>query len=147
MNTQNRKPKMLFFSTHDSTRAQMAEGFLRTFAGDSVEVVSTAVESPAVDPVAVEVMKESGVDITSLHARDVADSLKEHFAVVITISDAEAERHPIWPFTSNLVHWNLKDPAKMDGPPDRRKAYFRYVRDQIRLLVELNLARWNPQPA
>ena len=64
------KPRVLFFSTNDSTRSQMAEGFLRKFAGEELAVVSTAVEYPDSHPLAAEVLREIGVDISEQHARD-----------------------------------------------------------------------------
>jgi arsenate reductase (thioredoxin) len=130
-----RKPKVLFFSTGDSTRSQMAEGFLEAFAGDKLTAVSTAVQTPERDPLAVEVMKEVGIDISQQHAEDLAHSLKEHFAFVITVCDASKERFPVWPFTRNLFHWSLPDPRAAKGSPEELKTSFRRVRDEIRLKV------------
>jgi arsenate reductase len=127
----NRKSKILFFSTGDSTRSQMAEGFLRTLANDDLIPVSTAVQSPELDPLAIVVMKEVGVDISGQHAKDVAESLKDHFACVVTVCDAVRERFPVWPFTRNIFHWNLADPAAVQGSPEQRQQVFRSVRDQI----------------
>jgi arsenate reductase len=127
----NRKSKILFFSTGDSTRSQMAEGFLRTLANDDLIPVSTAVQSPELDPLAIVVMKEVGVDISGQHAKDLAESLKDHFACVVTVCDAVRERFPVWPFTRNIFHWNLADPATVQGSPEQRQQVFRSVRDQI----------------
>ena len=129
------KPKVLFFSTGDSTRSQMAEGFLRAFAGDRLVGVSTAVQTPERNPLTVEVMKEVGVDISEQHAEALPQSLKEHFAYVITVCDASRERFPIWPFTRNLFHWSLPDPTDAKGSPEERKTAFRRVRDEIRQKV------------
>ena len=131
----NHKPKVLFFSTGDSTRSQMAEGFLRTFAGDELIAVSTAVRSPQSDPLAVEVMNEVGVDISRQRAKDVAESLKEHFSCVVTVCDASKERFPVWPFTRNIFHWSLLDPETVDGPLEQRREVFRQVRDEIKAKV------------
>jgi arsenate reductase len=141
----NRKSKILFFSTGDSTRSQMAEGFLRTLANDDLIPVSAAVQSPELDPLAIVVMKEVGVDISGQHAKDVAESLKDHFACVVTVCDAVRERFPVWPFTRNIFHWNLADPAAVQGSPEQRQQVFRSVRDQIssnvRELVTFTLPR------
>ena len=75
----NHKPRVLFFSTSDSTRSQMAEGFLRKFAGEELAVVSIAAQSPESDPLAVEVMKEIGVDISEQHARASRNLSKSTF--------------------------------------------------------------------
>jgi arsenate reductase len=110
----------------------MAEGFLRTFAGDEVVAVSAAVRSPQSDPLAIEVMNEVGVDISGQRAKDVAESLKEHFSCVVTVCDASKERFPVWPFTPNTFHWSLLDPETADGPLEQRREVFRQVRDEIK---------------
>lgn len=129
------KPKVLFFSTGDSTRSQMAEGFLNAFAGDKLIGVSTAVQTPERNPLTVEVMKEVGVDISNQHAEGLTESLKEHFACVVTVCDADRERFPVWPFTHNLFHWSLPDPTAAQGSPEEQKTAFRRVRDDIRQKV------------
>jgi arsenate reductase len=125
------KPRVLFFSTSDSTRSQMAEGFLRKFAGEELAVVSTAVQSPDSDPLAVEVMREIGVDISGQQSMDVKESLKEHFSYVITVSDDSRERSPVWPFTRNLFHWSIADPERVSGSSEQKREAFRRVRDEI----------------
>jgi arsenate reductase len=113
----------------------MAEGFLKAFAGDKLIGVSTAVQTPERDPLSVEVMREVGVDISDQHAEALPQSLKEHFAYVITVCDASRERFPVWPFTRNLFHWNLPDPTAAKGSPEELKVAFRRVRDEIRQKV------------
>jgi arsenate reductase (thioredoxin) len=125
------KPKVLFFSTGDSTRSQMAEGFLRAFAGDEVVAASTAVKSIERDPLVVEVMKEVGVDISAQRPKDIASFFKEHFAYVVTLCDATTEKFPVWPFSRNVRHWNLADPERVTGSPEQKRDAFRRVRDQI----------------
>jgi arsenate reductase (thioredoxin) len=132
----DRKPKVLVFSTGDSTRSQMAEGFLRTLASDQLVPVSTSVQSPDVSPLAIEVMSEVGVDISGQHSEDVAHSLREHFACVVTVCDASKERFPIWPFTRNILHWNLSDPEQVTGSPEEQREAFRQVRDAINRNVQ-----------
>ena len=135
------KPRVLFFSTSDSTRSQMAEGFLRKLAGEELAVVSTAVQSPDSDPLAAEVMKEIGVDISGQQSRGVKESLKEHFSYVITVSDNSRERSPVWPFTRNLFHWNIADPERVNGSSEQKREAFRRVRDEISWKVREFLAR------
>jgi arsenate reductase (thioredoxin) len=143
------KPRVLFFSTGDSTRSQMAEGFLRTLAGDDLDAVSTAVASSDRDPLAVEVMEEVGVDISGQHAKDVAESLKEHFTCVVTVCDPQKERFPVWPFTRHILHWSLTDPTAITGPLEHRREVFRSIRNEIsrnvRELVTLTLPRLHVQ--
>jgi arsenate reductase len=141
----NQKPKVLFFSTGDTTRSQMAEGFLRNFAGDEVIVASTAVQSVEPDPLTVEVMQEVGVDISGQRPKDVAQFFKEHFAYVVTLGDASKERFPVWPFTRNLRHWDLVDPERVSGPIEQKRETFRRVRDEIRNNVSEFVAQTFPQ--
>jgi arsenate reductase (thioredoxin) len=141
------KPRVLFFSTSDSTRSQMAEGFLRKFAGEELAVVSTAVQSPDSDPLAVEVMREIGVDISGQQSRGVKESLREHFSYVITVSDDSRERSPVWPFTRNLFHWSIADPERVSGSSEQKREAFRRVRDEIswkvrEFLAQLHGYRW-----
>jgi arsenate reductase len=140
-----RKPKVLFFSTGDASRSQMAEGFLRRFAGNELIGVSTAVQSPEADPLTGEVMREVGVDISTQHAKNVADSLKEHFAYVVTVCDASRERFPIWPFTRNLFHWSLTDPEGVKGTTEQKRETFRRVRDETAQRVSEFVAQIRPQ--
>lgn len=125
-----RKANVLFFSTGDATRSRMAAALLRRMT-DEFEPASTAVKSVVAHGLGEEVMKEIGVDIAKQPARSVAQSLKEHSAVVVTLSDDSKERSPVWPFTRNVVHWNLPDPATVDCPLEQRREAFRRVRDEI----------------
>lgn len=127
----SQKAKILFFSTGNAARCRMAQGFFRRIAGDDIVGASTAEEPADTDPLTVEVMKEVGIDISNQHAKPVAQSLKEHFVCVITLSDPAKERRPIWPFTLNLFHWSVMDPSAADGPIEHRREVFRRVRDEI----------------
>jgi arsenate reductase (thioredoxin) len=139
------KPRVLLFSTGDSTRSQMAEGFLHTLAGDELVAVSTAVQSTETDPLAREVMKEVGVDISGQHPKDVAQSLREHFSYVITVCDASREKFPVWPFARNIFRWSLIDPERVDAPAEQKREVFRRVRDEIRRKVTEFLAQNLPR--
>ena len=133
----NHKPKVLFFSTGNATRSRMAAAFLRRKLGrEVVEEASTAVKSPEASPMAQEVMQEVGVDMSPVPTKDIKESFREHFAFVVTLSDDSRERSPVWPFTKNIVHWNLPDPANVDGPPEQRKVMLRRVRDEISRRVD-----------
>jgi arsenate reductase len=127
----NHKPKVLFFSTGDSTRSQMAEGFLRAYAGDDLVAASTAVDSVDRDPLAIEIMKEVGVDISTQRPKDIAQFFKEHFSYVVTVCDASREKFPVWPFARNIRRWNLADPERVTGSSEQRREAFRRVRDEI----------------
>jgi arsenate reductase (thioredoxin) len=131
-----RKPKVLFLSTGNSTRGQMAEGFARALSHGNLIAASAGIEAAALHPLAIEVMSEVGVDISTQHSKPVAEFLREHFSYVITVSDMAKERSPIFPFTPHLLHWDLPDPSHHTGSPEETKSVFRRTRDAIQVKVE-----------
>ena len=142
----NHKPKVLFFSTGNATRSRMAAAFLRRKLGrEIVEEASTAVKSADASPMAQEVMQEVGVDISPCQAKEIKESFREHFAFVVTMSDDSQERSPVWPFTKNIVHWSISDPTSEDGSPERKKAMFRRVRDEIARRVDEFVLEMTPR--
>src|SRR5579862_5636202 len=146
----DKKPKVLFLSTGNSTRSQMAEGFLRSLAGDRFEVSSAGIDPGDLNAFAVEAMKDVGIDISNQESKNVIESLKEHFAYVITVCDMARERAPIFPFTPNLLHWSLPDPALITGTTRQQREAFRSLREEIRTKVQgfLNeIAAQDPQRA
>jgi arsenate reductase len=126
------KPKVLFICTGNSARSQMAEGFLRQYAGDEYEVYSAGLEPRPVNPLAVDVMREVGIDISGQTSKGVRDYLgRVHFGFIITVcTDAEREC-PIFPGVSIRLHWPFDDPAAAAGSDDERRQVFRRVRDEI----------------
>jgi len=126
-----KKPKVLFLSTGNSTRSQIAEGFLHTMTDDHFATVSAGIESGGLDPVGAEVMEEAGVEIGQ-HVEDVSQAIKEHFGYVITFYDAARERSPTFPFTVNLMRRSVADPVRMAASAGEKKEMFRRVRDEIR---------------
>lgn len=127
----DKKPKVLFLSTGNSTRSQIAEGFLHAMADDHFSTASAGIEAGEPDPVAAEVMRETGVEIGH-HVEDVKQAIKEHFAYVITVYDEAKEKAPVFPFTVNLMRWSLADPTRMTNSSDEKREMFRHVRDQLR---------------
>ena len=109
------KPRVLFLSTGNATRSLIAEGFLRTLTGDQFDVASSAVEHGASNPLANEVMKEAGIDISGHEPKNIAQSVKESFSYVITICDSAKEKSPVFPFTLHLLHWSIADPSTAGG--------------------------------
>jgi arsenate reductase (thioredoxin) len=126
-----KKPKVLFLSTGNSTRSQIAEGFLDAMADDHFSTASAGIEAGGLDPVAAEVMKETGVDVGQ-HVEDLQQAIREHFAYVITVYDAAKEKSPVFPFTVNLMRWSLADPARVAVSEEEKREMFRHVRDQLR---------------
>ena len=128
--TKAKKPKVLFFSTGDAVRSQMAEGLLRSVSGEELEGACTAVR-PQSNPLAAEVMQEIGIDLSSDAPKEIQELFKEHFACVITLSDPKKEREPVWPFTRNLYHWKLADPLEGKRSREEQREALRHVRDEI----------------
>jgi arsenate reductase (thioredoxin) len=134
-----KKPKVLFLSTGNSARSQMAEGFMRHLGEDRFVIASAGIEPSGIHPIAVEVMAEIGINIFRQQPKNVTEVLREHFAYVVTVCDAAKERASVFPFTPNLVHWSLIDPSRTGGPHDGVKDAFRRVRDEIKSKVEVFL--------
>ncbi len=110
----------------------MAEGFLRAMAGERFEVCSAGIRPSTVNPLAVEAMREAGVDISQQRSKDVADFLGQHFPYIITVCDNAKEHCPIFPGPAVRLHWPLEDPAAATGDHAARMVVFRRLRDQIR---------------
>jgi arsenate reductase len=136
----SQKPSVLFLSTGNATRSLIAEGFLRTLTGNRFGVASAGVEPSALNPLASEVMKEAGIDISVQEPKSVAQSVKERFGYVIAICDTAKERSPIFPFTLHLRHWSIVDPSSAGGLPAEKTEVFRRVRDEIKGNVEQFIA-------
>jgi thioredoxin type arsenate reductase len=132
-------PKVLFLCTGNSTRSQMAEGFVRHFSHDHMIAVSSGIEPVPINPLAIKVMQEIGVDISQQQSKDVPTVLRDHFAYVIGVCDMAKERCPIFPFAFRHVKWSLEDPSAISGSVEVRLSAFRRVRDRIADNVRLFL--------
>ena len=137
------KPKVLILCTGHPERSEMAEGFLRKIAGDTLAPVSAAVQAVPMSPLAVDAMKEVGIDITGQCVADIPTALKESFAYAVGVGDAQKERCPVFPFAFRLFRWSIEDPDATQGSPHDRLAVYRRVRDKIHnhvreLLLELS---------
>jgi arsenate reductase (thioredoxin) len=124
-------PDVLFLCTGNSCRSQMAEGWLRHLAGDRFHAFSAGLQPSFVHPLAIEAMREAGVDISGQHSKDVASLLGRHFAYIITVCDRAQQNCPIFPGPSIREHWPIEDPATVEGSHDERMQVFRATRDQI----------------
>lgn len=126
------KQKILVLCTGNSCRSQMAEGYLRHLAGDRFEVVSAGLEPSVVNPKAIRVMQEDGVDISSHTSKDVEQFVGQKFDFIITVCDNAKERCPFFPGQAERIHWSFEDPAAAKGTEEEVLAVFRGVRDQIK---------------
>jgi arsenate reductase len=118
----------------------MAEGLLREIGGDAFEVFSAGVEPSPVRPLAIEAMKEIGVDISGHRSKSVDEFLGQAFDYVITVCDNANERCPVFPAKTERLHWSFDDPAAAKGDEPAKLAVFRRVRDEIRQKLQLFIA-------
>ncbi len=124
--------KILFLCTGNSCRSQMAEGFLRYLAGNEFQVYSAGVEPSTINPLAVMVMAEIGIDISNHKSKSVQEFLNEQFAYVITVCDHARQICPLFPGKHQKLHWNIEDPANAKGNKEEKLIIFRKIRDDIK---------------
>jgi len=135
------KPKVLFLCTGNSARSQMAEGYLRHVASDAFEPLSAGTEPKGLNPLAVEAMREIGIDISQQASKDVRSFLEQAIPYVITVCDNAKQRCPTFPRAYKFLHWSLDDPAEAVGSHDEKMAVFRRVRDEISQRIERDLLK------
>ena len=116
----------------------MAEGLLRRLAPERFEVESAGTEATRVHPLAIEVMREIGIDISGRRSKTLDRFVAEPWDYVITVCDQANERCPLFPGRTQRVHWSFEDPSAAPGSEPERLAVFRRVRDAI----DAQLRRW-----
>ena len=126
-------PLILVLCTGNSCRSQMAEGFLKAFGGEFIEVASAG-SKPAgfVHPLAIQVMKEIGIDISEQRSKPVSEFLNRQVQAVITVCADTDEACPLFPGQVQRHHWPFDDPAKAEGTPEEKLQVFRKLRDDMR---------------
>ena len=131
------KPTVLILCTGNSCRSHLAEGILRAAAGDLFEVQSAG-SKPAgyVHPLAIQVMREIGTDISAHRSKSMAEFLSTPIETVITVCGNADQACPIFPGQMNRHHWPFDDPAHATGTEAEKLAVFRRVRDEIRRRFE-----------
>ena len=135
----DKKLKILFLCTGNSCRSQMAEGWTRHLKGDLIAPWSAGVIRTRVDPRAIQVMAEAGVDISSQYSKEVHMLINIPFDYVITVCDHARESCPVFPSAAPVVHVGFDDPPSMTAPiidESETLDVYRRVRDEIRALVE-----------
>ncbi|MHB0972274.1 MAG: arsenate reductase ArsC [Thermoanaerobaculia bacterium] len=123
--------RVLFLCTHNSARSQMAEGLLRERGGKTFEVFSAGTEETRVHPLAIEAMRESGIDISSQTSKTLERFVGEPWDYVITVCDRANESCPLFPGGKHRLHWSFDDPSTATGTESQRLATFRRIRDEI----------------
>jgi arsenate reductase len=135
------KKKVLFVCVHNSARSQIAEAFLKLLAGERFEAESAGLEPGKLNPLAIEVMKEIGIDISGNKSKSVFDFYKEgrRYDYVITVCDeSQAQKCPIFPGTTitRRIHWSFDDPASFQGSWEEKLEKTRKVRDKIKQQIK-----------
>lgn len=124
--------KILVLCTGNSCRSQIAEGYLQYFAGTSAEVFSAGVETHGVNPKAIAIMKEDGIDISKHTSNNISEYLEIEFDFIITVCDNAKEHCPYFPTKAKKFHYNFPDPAKAVGTEEEILEQFRTVRNLIK---------------
>lgn len=126
------KKKILILCTGNSCRSQIAEGYMKFFAGNKAEVYSAGVETHGVNPKAISIMKEDGIDISNHTSNNIDEYTDIDFDFVITVCDNAKERCPFFPTNAVKYHYNFPDPAKATGTDSEIMEQFRSVRELIK---------------
>jgi arsenate reductase len=131
--------KVLFLCTGNSCRSQMAEGWARHLKSDRIEPYSAGIETHGLNPRAVQVMAEAGVDISGHRSKHVDDLRDVQFDYVVTVCGHANEHCPIFPGSARVIHVGFDDPPRLAADAaseEERLAPYRRVRDEIRAFVE-----------
>lgn len=124
--------RILILCTGNSCRSQIAEGYLRHFAKGKAEVFSAGIETHGVNPKAIAVMREDGIDISNHTSNNVSEYRDIDFDYVITVCDNAKEHCPVFPSKAKQFHYNFPDPAKATGTNEEIMQQFRNVRNQVK---------------
>jgi arsenate reductase len=131
-----KKLRVLFVCTGNRARSQMAEGFLRHFAGDRFEVYSAGIVPKGLSPITVEVMREVGIDVSEHLSKSVEEFVGEDFDYVITVCDVARAACPRFDRSKRQLHWSVMDPAELEASGVVSVEAFRGARDEVRSRVE-----------
>ena len=124
--------KVLILCTGNSCRSQMAEGWLRHFAGDMVQVYSAGTHPEGVNPLAIHAMQTAGVDVSHHTSNNIDDYMDINFDFVITVCDNAKERCPYLPNADRRLHQSFLDPANATGTNSDQLKVYMEVRDQLK---------------
>lgn len=127
---------ILVLCTGNSCRSQIAEGYLRHFVGDQANIYSAGVETHGVNPGAIQIMKEDGIDISHHTSNHIDEYAAIPFDYIITVCDNAKERCPFFPSHAKKFHHNFPDPSKAIGSEDEIMNEFRTVREMIKQYCE-----------
>lgn len=133
------KIKVLFVCIHNSARSQMAEAFLNNIAGDKISAQSAGIEPGVLNPLVIEAMSETGIDISNNKTKSVFDLAENNnsYDYVITVCEKEAaEKCPVFPGAAKRIQWSFADPSKLTGSNEEKLSKISEIRDEIKAEVE-----------
>ena len=122
----------ILFVCDNSARSQMAEGILRHYRRDEFEAFSAGISSAGLNPYAVKVMAEIGIDISKQRSKSVEEFKGQIFDFVVTCCDKAKESCSVFPGSKARIHWRFDDPAEVTGTEEEKLAAFRRVRDELK---------------
>lgn len=125
------KKRVLFICSHNSARSQMAEGFLNHFYGEYYEAYSAGTMPSRVNPYAIKVMEEIGIDISTHYSKGLDDFINKEFDYVVTVCDKAKQTCPFFPGGKEILHKSFEDPAQAGGSENDILNVFIRVRDEI----------------
>jgi len=131
--------RVLFLCTHNSARSQMAEGLLRIFGGDRVEVFSAGSEPTSIHPLAIKVMAKIGVDLRERRVKHYDELAGQTFDYIITVCDRVRELCPVFPGDPQQIHWSFPDPAAIEGNLQTQEKGFGETAQQLKIRIDLLL--------
>ncbi len=123
--------RVLFVCTHNSARSQIAEALLGRYGGDDFEVYSAGTEVTKVNPFALQVLQEAGIDWSDGRSKSITEFLDQHFDYVITVCDRARANCPAFPGSANSLHWGLDDPSEVEGTDEDKLAAFRRTETEV----------------
>jgi len=135
------KKKVLFICTHNSAHSQIAEGLLRTLYGDRFDAYSAGTHPSCVNPYAIKVMKEIGIDISEQRSKSIEEFRGIKFDYVITVCDNAKESCPFFPDGLKYLHKSFEDPSQFSGTREKMLSAFRRVRCEIKDWIEKSFSQ------
>lgn len=130
------KKTIYFLCTGNSCRSQIAEGWAKKYLGEEWEVLSAGIEAHGLNPNAVKVMKEAGIDISNQTSDIIDPEILNNATLVVTLCGDAADKCPITPPSVRREHWRFDDPAKAEGTEEEKWTVFRGVRDEVGKRIE-----------
>ena len=123
--------RVLFVCTHNSARSQIAEALLGRYGGADFEVHSAGTVATRVNPFALQVLAEQGIDWSGAKSKTIDQFLDRQFDYVVTVCDRARESCPVFPGSSNTLHWGLDDPSEVEGTDERKLQAFRRTAQEV----------------